>query len=166
VVISDYTQGNIQNQNVVVQDGDAGIVCRFGTAPNVAIGTEIRVNLTGLSMSEFNGLVQVNNIPLGNMVIIGAGTLPQPKVLKINQIDSGLHESTLVKIENAEFKGGTTYGTQGVTIEDNTGSVQVFTRTQSTFSSTPIKTGKVKVTAIVGKFNTIQLQLRSLIDVE
>jgi hypothetical protein len=166
VVISDYTQGNIQNQNVVVQDGDAGIVCRFGTAPNVAIGTEIRVNLTGLSMSEFNGLVQVNNIPLGNMVIIGAGTLPEPKVLKINQIDSGLHESTLVKIENAEFKGGTTYGTQGVTIEDNTGSVQVFTRTQSTFSSTPIKTGKVKVTAIVGKFNTIQLQLRSLIDVE
>ncbi|MBK6364208.1 MAG: hypothetical protein IPN49_08635 [Saprospiraceae bacterium] len=166
VVISDYTQGNIQNQNIVVQDGDAGIVCRFGSVPNTPLGTEVRVNLTGLSMSEFNGLLQVSNIPLGNLVIIGPGTLPQPKVLKINQLESNAHESTLIKIVDAEFKGGTTYGTQGVTIEDNSGSVQVFTRTQSTFSSAPIKTGKVKVTAIVGKFNTIQLQLRSLIDVE
>ncbi|MFZ1705751.1 MAG: DUF5689 domain-containing protein [Saprospiraceae bacterium] len=166
VVISDFAQGNIQNQNVVVQDGDAGIVCRFVNAPNVALGTEIRVNLTGMSMSEFNGLLQISNIPNNNLITLGTGVLPTPKVLTISQIVSNEHESTLIKILNAEFEGGATYGATGVNIKDNTGTIQVFTRTQATFANQPIKTGKVSVTAMVSKFNNLQLQVRDLNDIQ
>ena len=166
VVISDFSTSNIQNQNVVIQDGDAGIVCRFSSAPNVALGTEVRVNLTGQSMSLFNGLLQVSTIPNNNLVIIGPGTLPTPKVVKISDISQDIHESTLVKILDAEFIGGNTYGTSGVSIKDNSGSMQVFTRTQATFANQVVKAGKVNVTAIVGFFNALQLQLRSLSDVE
>lgn len=166
VVISDFTQGNIVSQNIVVQDGDAGIVCRFTNAPNLPLGTEVRVNLTGLSLSEFNGLLQFSNIPNANLVIIGAGTLPDPKEIKINQISSSQHESTLVKITDAEIIGGTTYGTTGVMIKDNSGSVQLYTRPQASFSSQAVKAGKVTVTAIVGKFNSLQLQVRGLYDIQ
>ena len=166
VVISDFTQGNIVAQNIVVQDGNAGIVCRFSNAPNIPLGTEVRVNLTGLSLSEFNGLLQFNNVPNANLVVIGPGTLPQPLEIKINQISSSQHESTLIKITDAEIIGGSTYGTQGVSVRDNTGTVQLFTRNQASFASQAVKAGKVSVTAIVGKFNSLQLQVRGLNDIQ
>ena len=166
VVISDLATANIHPNNLVLQDGDSGMAVRFSAAHTVPLGTEIRINVNGLSVSEFNGLVQLNNVPLGNIVIIGQGTLPTPKIVKINQINSLDHESTLVKVVDAEITGGATYGVNTVTLKDNTGSVQLFTRTQSTFASEPVKAGKVSVTGIVGRFNSLQFSVRNLSDIQ
>lgn len=166
VVISDFENINIHPNNLVLQDGESGMAIRLSAPNTIPLGTEIRINVNGLSVSEFNGLVQINNVPLGNIVVIGPGTLPTPKVVKVNQINSLDHESTLVKVVDAEISGGATYGVNTVTLKDNTGSIQLFTRTQSTFSSQPIKTGKVSVTGIVGRFNSIQLSVRNLADIQ
>lgn len=167
VVISDVVGNNWDSRNIVVQDVDAGIVCRFTAAPNIPIGKEVKVILTGRTMTLFNGLLQVADIPSQNLIIIGDGAAPAPKVLQIKDISSTQHESTLVQIKDAEFSGGATYGTNGVSIKDASGTIQVYTRSAATFSASPVKSGKVTVTAIVGKFNAnTQLQLRGLYDVQ
>lgn len=166
VVISDYTIKNIDRNNVVIQDGDAGIVCRFSSAPNIPLGTEVRVNLTGKSVSLYNGLYQITNIGNNSLVSLGEGVLPTPTVIKISDISQDIHESTLIKVVDAEFIGGATYSNVGIALKDNSGSVQVYTTTYSDLFGKPIKSGKVNVTAIVGFFNALQLQLRNLSDVE
>lgn len=166
VVISDVIGNNWDSRNVVIQDGNAGIVCRFTTAPNIPLGKEVKVILTGRAMSQFNGLLQVDGIATGNIIVVGDGTVT-PLELQIKDIKNETHESTLVKIKDAEFIDGATYGVNGVKLRDATGTIQVFTRNAASFASTAVKSGKVNVTAVVGKFNANnQLQLRGTYDVE
>ncbi len=166
VVISDGANGNTDTRNMVLQDGESGIVLRFTAAHNVALGREIKVNINGIAIAEFNGLLQIATVPNDNIQIIGAGTVT-PKVLTISQINLAVHESTLVTLKDVELSGGATFGSNNgnITVTDATGSYTLFTRAAASFSSQPLKTGKVSLTAMVSEFNTPQLIMRKLEDV-
>ncbi|MBK9254184.1 MAG: choice-of-anchor J domain-containing protein [Saprospiraceae bacterium] len=167
VVISDASANNLVAQNLVLQDGDSGIVLRFSGAHNVPIGKEIKVILSGGTMSEFNGLLQVATISNSNITIVGDGVMPVAKELSISQIDLNIHESTLVKIKDVELSGGTTFGSAGgnISAKDATGTMTLFTRSQASFAGQALPTGKVTLTVIVSEFNTPQLQLRNASDI-
>ncbi|MBK8628198.1 MAG: hypothetical protein IPN86_22365 [Saprospiraceae bacterium] len=49
IVISDIANKNINGQNMIVQDGEYGILCRFKSAINIPLGTEVKVGLSGLA---------------------------------------------------------------------------------------------------------------------
>lgn len=167
VVISDRAAANIVSRNLVVQDGDAGIAVRFAADHSYNLGDEIEINVGGVELSEFNGLVQLNNVPNGNASRVGAGTLPTPRLATIGQINANgqAWESTLVQIVDATLSGAATYnGT--VTVADASGSIPMFTRASATFSGNALPTSTAKVTAIVSDFNGLQLNLRNAADVE
>ena len=63
LVISDKDNGNITGRNLVLQDESGGIVVRFEDDHNFALNQEVEVLISGQELSEFNGLLQVNDVP-------------------------------------------------------------------------------------------------------
>ncbi len=174
IVITDLNTGNITANNFVLQDGKSGIVIRL-TAPNAyPIGTELKIITTGVELSEFNKLLQLNNVPAANVKVIGNGTLPTPKEITISDLKLNFEalESTLVVIKNATMSGAATYsGT--IKVDDTTGQIDLFTRSAATFSGTALPTGAKTITGIVSEFTTststspgYQLNIRTLDDVK
>ena len=168
VVISDRAAGNLDGRNLVIQDGTAGIAVRFTATHNFSIGERVEVAVGGLELSEFRGLLQVNNVPAGAAVSKGAGTLPTPRIATVAQVNANQEawESTLVKIEGATLSGGTSGTYNGsVNINDGSGSLVMFTRSAATFSGQSYPSGTVSVTGIVSQFDTPQLIIRTQADV-
>lgn len=166
IVISDITNKNINSQNVVVQDGDYGILLRFKSAVNIPLGTEVKVGLAGGSLSEFSNLLQVQNLENTNVEVVASGKSVTPKVLTVAQIDINKHESTLIKIENATLIGGSKLSDSGIKVKDASGEIALFTFATSTFGAQTLPSGTVTVTAIVSDFTTgKQLSVRNPSDI-
>lgn len=165
IVISDITNKNINAQNIIVQDGDYGILCRFKSPVNIPLGTELKVGLTGGLLSEYNNLLQVQNLESTNVEVVASGKSVTPKVLTVAQIDITKHESTLIKIENATLSGGTKYADK-IKVKDASGEIDLFTLSASTFGTTAVPSGTVAVVAIVSEFTSgKQLTIRNTGDV-
>lgn len=169
VVISDKDSGNITGRNLVLQDTSGGIVIRFSDDHNFALGEELEINVSNQELSEFNGLLQVNNVPNNQAVSFGNGTLPTPREVTIDDILTNMEgdeswESTLVVVQKATFGGGGTFS-GNKTLTDATGAIAVFTRSQAAFAGNEVPAGEVGVTGIVSQFNDPQLSLRNSGDI-
>ena len=66
IVISDRSTSNLNARNLFIQDGEFGIVLRFAANHSFNLGDRIEVGISGLELSEFNGLLQINNVSLAN----------------------------------------------------------------------------------------------------
>lgn len=168
VVISDRSSESLHDRNLAFQDASGGIIIRFLETHPFALGEELEINISGMELSEFNGLLQVNNVPVDRVKSFGAGTLPEPRKATVKEVVDNLEswESTLVKIENATITadGGTYSG--GTNVTDASGTIVMFTRSQSTFASAALPSGMVTLTAIVSQFNDAQIIIRNLDDVK
>jgi hypothetical protein len=152
-VISDIANKNINGQNLVIQDGDAGIVLRFKSAINVPLGSEIKVNIGGGELNEFSKVLQVQNLENTNVEVLQSSKTITPKVLTVAQIDPAIHESTLIKINNAILINGSKYSDK-IKVKDATGEIDLFTLNAANFASDVIKNGTVSITAIASEFTT------------
>lgn len=166
VVISDKDNFNWADRNLVIQDASGGITVRFAAAHTFALGQAVEIVVSGAELSEFNGLLQINNVPNANATSLGAGTLPTPRQATIAEILTNLEawESTLVKILNVTITGGGTYS-GAKSLNDGTGTMDMFTRTQATFSGTTVPTGPVSIVAVVSQFTAGQVIIRNTGDV-
>ncbi|MEO0627665.1 MAG: DUF5689 domain-containing protein, partial [Bacteroidota bacterium] len=167
VVISDRTTENINFQNLFLQDGDAGIVVRFTSGHDFNLGEELEITVSDLELSEFNGLLQVNNVPVENAVSQGSGTLPEPRLVDLSDVlgDPETYESTLIRVEGATLSGGTTLG-GNLDVNDGTGTIPMFTFNSATFANTPTPNGEIDLVAIVSDFGEVQLVIRDATDLE
>ncbi len=161
VVISDSGNGNTDTRNMVLQDGDSGIVLRFSAAHGVVLGKEVKVNVGTVPMSEFNGLLQISTVPNENLTVLGDKAIT-PTIIKVSELNLAKHESTLITIKDVELSGGSTFGSNGgnITAKDATGTITLYTRSQASFASLTLPTGKISLTAVVSEFNTAQLIMR------
>ncbi|MBK7231459.1 MAG: hypothetical protein IPH93_04140 [Saprospiraceae bacterium] len=169
IVISDRATNNLNARNLFIQDASAGIAIRWNANHSFDLGDELEIKLAGLELSEFSGLLQLNNVPLTNAVKLSSGNAISPLNLSISDLISNFEnlESSLIRIPNARLtkSSGTTYE-NNVVLSDKTGSINLFTAFAATFASTNFPTDSVNITAIVSQFNGQQLLLRNLNDVE
>lgn len=167
IVICDKDQANTDPKNLVIQDSTGGMVVRFTANHTYAAGDEVTVDLSGLTLTSFNGLIEVINTPAAAATKTGTGTIT-PRVATIAQVQANADawESTLITINSATITGtGSTYsGT--TTLNDGTGTLSHYTRTQATFASTTLPAGSKAFTGILGDFNGAQLSIRNLGDVQ
>jgi len=168
IVISDIANGNIHNQNIVVQNSyGSGIVIRFTSATTIAVGDSVKVDVSNLALSEYNDLLQIQNVPNANATVISSGHSLVPRVATTADIvtNGEAWESTLVRVMASTISGAATYsGTTSVT--DASGSIDMYTASGATFSGTAVATGTVNITAIVSEYNgTRQIGIRSTADV-
>ena len=167
MVISDRLGKNLNNRNLYLQDGTAGIVVRFDAEHFFNLGDEIEVIISEQEISEFNKLLQVNNVPVDNGSVISTGNTLTPRTATIAEINTNFNawESTLVKIVNASITGGATLSGNR-TVGDGTGTIAMFTQTAATFSGTATPAAPVTLTAIVSDFNAKQIIMRNGNDIQ
>lgn len=168
IVISDRTNSNCDPRNMIVQDSTGGIVVRFTSNHSYNLNDKVSVDLSGLTLSAFNGLVQVTNVPSSAATAIGTGTIT-PRTATIAQINANgqAWESTLLRITGVTITGGSGGTYAGTcTLNDGTGNMAHFTRSQATFAATAYPTGPVTITGTLGNFNSLQLQIRNTTDVQ
>ncbi len=169
IVISDKDAANItgRNLNIIDENDGTGILLRFISNHNFSMGARIRVEVSELELSRFNGLLQVNNIPNNQAELISMTSIPAPEETTIENILGNMahFESRLVKLTGVTVSGGANWGGSR-TLNDGTGTITHFTTNYSTFANTAIPTGKVNLTGIVAVFNSPQINIRNLSDIE
>lgn len=137
VVISDRTTGNINSQNLVMQQGDnlAGILVRFDAAHSFNLGDSIDVNVSQQELSTFNGLLQLNQVPLSYASLKATGKSITPRVATIAQLNANYAawESTLIQVNSFVLSGGTTYS-GSLTMNDGA-TITLFTSASASFAA-------------------------------
>lgn len=168
IVTSDLSGNNITSRNITIQDASAGITVRFTANNTFAMGTEVEIDISSMEISEYNGLLQLNNVPNANATTISQGNTVTAQVVTVQQVLDNLedYESELVQINSASLTGGPTYVDVTNVGDASGGSIQLYTRSAATFAGTNIPTGTVTVKAVVSQFNTAQLNLRNATDVQ
>lgn len=166
IVTSDKDNGNINGQNLTIQDDGAGIVVRFTSVHSFAMGEELEINVSSGELSEFNGLLQVANVNTGSVSRLSAGNDVTPMTLSISEIQDQFEdiESMLVKIEDAMISGSSTFS-GGTTLDDGTGTITLFTAFGASFADVAVPSEATDVTAVVSQFNDRQLFARNLDDI-
>ena len=173
VVISDRNAKNIADNHVVLQEGDslAGILVHFSAAAAFDMGDELEIALTGVSLEEYQGTLQLSNVPPGSAVKTGKKIIT-PRVVTAAQLTDGVFfeqwESTLVKLQQVNASGGTNGTWQGtVMLGDGTGSFPLLTRAEAAFASAAYASSVISsVTGILSENNQQkQLAARNAADI-
>jgi DNA/RNA endonuclease YhcR with UshA esterase domain len=175
VVISDVLNKNISGGNVILQgtDGTRGITLYYGGSPTYNLGDSLEVILSGGSLDEYRGKLQVSNISTSKTTRLASNVKVTPKVVTIDQIASNtrLYESTLVQINNINWQAGytTINGNAGnLNVSDATGTILHYTANGATFKDYVLPTSPVN--AIVGYVDifsgTLQLRIRNTTDIK
>jgi hypothetical protein len=184
-VISNRLRHNLEDRNLVLQQGDRGIVVRFSAEHSFNVGDSLTIDVSGMSLGEFSGTLQVTgtSFPISKATRVATNIMIAPRVLTIAQLVGGAfetYESTLVRILNATASAGTFAGTNYVStsstgtllntsrsLNDGTGTMLLYTDKDATFGGTPFYTTPKTYTGIVGQFNADkQLAIRDTTDVQ
>ena len=173
IVISDAGAENVNFRNVVLQDeGGSGIVVRFTDGHPFDMGDKIEVSVAGVELSEYNGLLQLNEVPLNYAAELSTGNNIIPNELTLGDVLADFEnlESTLVKVSDVLLSksGGTDYAFS-VTMDDGTGTIDLFTLPSATFADDDFPTDTVSITGIVsqgGSSESHQISLRNLSDIK
>jgi hypothetical protein len=155
IVISDKAASNINSQNIALQDATAGIIVRFSSSTGLpSLNDEVEVDVSGQTLSEYNGVLQIGNLATSRFVKTGTGTVtPRVTTIKIALDSLQVWESTLVKINSASFVAtGTFSGNKSLT--DGTGTITHYTFSSANFANESLPTGTISLTGILGEYTT------------
>ena len=166
-VTSNFAASMLTGKNAYVQDATAGMLIRFDATHSFAIGSRLEINVSGIELSTFGGVLQINNIPLGNASVIGtSGVIPRTTTIADMITNFNTWEGQVVKIDNVTITGSGVYsGTN--TLNDGTGTMDLFTSSFATFASSSYPTGTISVTGILTEYNgTKEILIRDVTDVQ
>jgi hypothetical protein len=170
-VISDVANGNVSTGNVVIQDGDRGIVVYFGGAsstPVLNVGDSVLIDVSGDSLTTYRNSMELKVLGGSTVQRVATGRTVTPRTMTTAEIAAKYNEVewTLVKVANATVAGGGTYAGSRI-LTDAAGTITLYTASNSGFAGASVPTSPKSFTGIVNKFNTtLQIQMRNLGDVQ
>jgi DNA/RNA endonuclease YhcR with UshA esterase domain len=170
-VISDVANGNVATGNVVIQDGERGIVVYFGGAgstPVLSVGDSVLIDVSGDSLTTYRNSMELKVLGGSAVQLVGSGRTVISRTMTTAEIVAKYSEVewTLVRVQNATVMGGGTYAGSR-TLTDATGTITLYTGPGSGFVGTAVPLSAKAFTGIANKFNTtLQLQMRNLADVK
>ncbi|HDJ33911.1 MAG TPA: DUF5017 domain-containing protein [Bacteroidetes bacterium] len=149
---------NIPDFIAYLQDGTGGITLTISGNNTLASGSEVKVLCEGLTLTEYNGLLQFGEVDLAThseLIDLSAG-MPEPVTVTIPQVLAGEHVAEYVEIAGVQFKeGGSFKGSK--TLTDCVSEVAVFTRNEATFAGHALPAGNGTFRGVVSVYNTPQL---------
>ncbi|HYC41127.1 MAG TPA: DUF5689 domain-containing protein [Chitinophagaceae bacterium] len=166
IVISDRTTNNENNQNLFLQQGNglAGIVVRFDSPHAFNLGDSLDINVSQQELSEFNNLLQVNQVPLGYATRVATGKAVTPRDVTLAQLaaNSETWEATLVRTGPVALSGGTGGTYSGNVIMNDGNTYTLRTSSSATFAGQPFPALANSVTGYVSQFGaSYELHLRN-----
>ena len=103
VVISSKELNNFNsNKILVLQDETAGIELFMSANHSFARGDKVVADLSGASLSEYQGLLQINGIDLGKVTKISSGNAIEAKKVNIDDFMANKYESQYVAISDVQ----------------------------------------------------------------
>lgn len=138
VIISNT--GNEAAGNYRVQDATGGVALYFAKGSNPspgALGDKIKVNVSDLALSLFNGGLQISGVNSSSTT--GTGTIT-PRMATIEEIKTNARawESTVVGIKGVTFtEGSSSSNGKNYTLKDATGEITTFVRNTSGINLPP-----------------------------
>jgi hypothetical protein len=153
--------GNIPAFVAYIQDSTAGI-CLTVTGNNTfSRDSEVKILCRGGSFTEYNGLLQFGDISIAEQVTVVSLTPPaiQPETVTIPEILTGDYQARYVRIENVQFDDPGTYSGDNI-LTDCVDELEVYTRSDASFSSVTLPAGNGYINGVVSEFNGRQLLLR------
>ena len=175
-VISNVDLNNgSSKKNIVMQDETAGIMVRLTQDEEAfKLGDVVEVNIQGQSLENFNGLIQLNNVPNANISKVSDGAVPEPKNITAAQLISGYYESQYVAVSDVQVVAedlGKTFvvnnSNTSITFESRTGETfDLFTsRWAESLKSVQVPEGSGILKGVAGINNdTYQISLTSTDD--
>ena len=176
VVISDAANKNVSSGTVILQEGNAGISVYFGGTITYHIGDSIIINITGDSLLNYHGSLEIKT-PFNTTppAVTAANRVIVPAVHTISEMNTALStalslptniEFTMVTILNATASGGGTYAGNR-TLTDASGNMTLYTAAAALFGASSLPTTPKNWTGYANTYNsTKELQIRNLSDVQ
>ena len=102
VVISNRELSNLTSKKgLYVQDETAGLQLRTSADHEFNFGDKVKVDLSGVSLGEYSGAVQVS-IDLGKVSVLSSGNTVQPKTVTVADFLANKYEGQYVAIEGVQ----------------------------------------------------------------
>ncbi|HOI31666.1 MAG: choice-of-anchor J domain-containing protein [Bacteroidales bacterium] len=175
IVSMDEASGNIY-KSAYIQDKTHAINLRLKETSGLRAGDSIRVYLKNIILSEYNGLMQLDNVQAdSNIIILANQKHLTPEIVTIEQIESGNFNAKLIQLQDVQFIAGDTAlpfaetdATTNRNLEDCDGnSIVVRTSNYANFANKSLPNGKGSLIAIAAVYSgTYQLYIRSLTEVQ
>lgn len=168
-VISDAASKNIATGKVVLEDGLRGIAVGFATSVSYNIGDSLLLDLTGDSLINNNGSLEIK-APTGAVkpAPVAIYRVVTPIEITIRELADNFkgYEYVLVKIREATAAGSSTYLGNN-TLTDATGTITFFTSSSAIFSAATLPADTRTWTGYCNTYGTTkEFQVRNLGDVE
>ncbi len=168
VVISDMENKNTASGNIIIQEGSFGVSVYFGGIADYNLGDSIHLDITGDSLINYKGALQIKRaFGSGMTAPVATGKTVVPKKITIRQLIENISdfEYSLVTIEDAIASGNSTFsGNQ--TLTDATGEITLYTAATASFAADSLPLGPRSWTGFAGVFGELkEFQIRSLKDI-
>jgi hypothetical protein len=161
-ITSEETNGNFYKE-VFIQDLSGAIKLKLKASGGLYIGDSVRINVQGLTMSDYGELIQLDNVDVDQQVVkIATEKFITPFEATISQLSLSEDQSRLVKLNNVEFSDlGMTYAdavnlsTGSRTLSDCNGNIMsVRTSGYANFANDTLPSGNGSITGIFTIYNS------------
>ena len=173
-VTCEETNGNFYKE-AYMQDLTGAIKLKLKASGGLYIGDSIRVNLQGLTMSEYGDLIQIENVDVDQQIVkIETERFVTPYSTTIDQLNTEDDQSRLIQLDDVEFQTiGVTYAdainlaTGERYINDcNGNSILVRTSGYANFADDTVASGKGTIIGIFTRYgSTKQFIIRDINEV-
>ena len=103
VVISNMDLNNLTSKKgMYIQDETAGLQFYLAANHTFAFGDKVRVDVSGVSVGQYNGAVQVSGLALDKITKISSGNTVTPKTVTITDFLANKYEGQYVAIEGVQ----------------------------------------------------------------
>ncbi len=103
VVISNMDLNNLTSKKgLYVQDETGALQFYLAANHELAFGTKVRIDLTGTTLGDYNGAVQISGLALEKITTLSTGNTVEPKVVSIADFLANKYEGQYVAIEGVQ----------------------------------------------------------------
>ena len=103
VVISNMDLNNLTSKKgMYIQDETAGLQFYLAENHTFAFGDKVQIDLSGVTVAEYNGAVQISGLALSKITKISSGNAVSPKVVTIEDFLANKYEGQYIAIEGVQ----------------------------------------------------------------
>jgi len=157
VVISNMALNNLTSKKgLYVQDETAGLQFYLAANHEFAFGDKLSIDLSGVSLGEYNGAVQISGLALDKITKISSGNTVEAKTVTIEDFLANKYEGQYVAIEGVQVASADLSKTfvmgdshTSITVENADGKTfAIFSSKYATYGTTTVPQGSGTIKGI------------------
>ena len=173
-ITCEETNGNFYKE-AYIQDLSGAIKLKLDASGGLYIGDSVRVNLNGVTMSEYGDLIQLDNISVDEQIVkIATDRFVTPYTTSINNLNIEDDQSRLIKLDSVEFQSTNVTYADAVNLatgerylsDCDGNSILVRTSGYANFADDTVASGKGSIIGIFTRYGaTKQFIIRDITEV-